>query len=432
MNSLDHKEGAATWDARDAHEITDLLESPLFTAWTDPQSGVVSYILTPADGSASQSRVAPLQQSFYYVNPSLSADGRYYWFYCAFPPANSASTGRCLGVVDFLLGSIHWFPETAFSEASPMLDPVSGDVYWANGSGIWTRSADPLDRPRFINAFSYEITRGQKVNHYATHLTLSADRRFLNVDSRIGTGDYVIGRAPLDGSDIEIWQRATRLYNHGQFNPRDPDIILLAQENGWDSTNGAAIGKDNRLWTIRRGGELQAVYPRPIPAGPNYSAISYNPHLEVPIVKVCTDPRQMHGHEWWSADGGSIWYIHYKRGVERVALSAAGTEEAAPELMWPHITVSHAHTDSTCRYIVLDALPPDEPDTHHISFVNLDTSRSVDIVSHLPCPPRSLRRYHIHAHPQFCGNDRLICYTTTVLGGVDVAFTRVSDLIQAT
>ena len=39
--------------------------SPLFTPWRDPVSGVESFILT--------TRVAPVQQSFYYVTPSLTA-----------------------------------------------------------------------------------------------------------------------------------------------------------------------------------------------------------------------------------------------------------------------------------------------------------------------------------------------------------------------
>lgn len=34
----------------------------------------------------------------------------------------------------------------------------------------------------------------------------------------------------------------------------------------------------------------------------------------------------------------------------------------------------------------------------------------------------------IHPHPQFCLNDRYICYTTNVLGRVDVALTPVEAL----
>ena len=46
-------------------------DSNLFTPVTHPESGVTSYVL--------MRRVAPAQQGFYFVNDSMSADGRYLW-----------------------------------------------------------------------------------------------------------------------------------------------------------------------------------------------------------------------------------------------------------------------------------------------------------------------------------------------------------------
>ena len=48
-----------------------------FTPYTDPQSGVVSYIL--------KNETAPLQKMVYYVSKNWSHDGRYFWIVCAFP-----------------------------------------------------------------------------------------------------------------------------------------------------------------------------------------------------------------------------------------------------------------------------------------------------------------------------------------------------------
>jgi hypothetical protein len=73
--------------------MIELSTSRLFTPWTNPDSGVTIYLLTE--------KVAPVQQGFYFVNNSVTDDGRYLWFYCAFPPAGSAAYGRTLGVVDF-------------------------------------------------------------------------------------------------------------------------------------------------------------------------------------------------------------------------------------------------------------------------------------------------------------------------------------------
>lgn len=409
----------------EVEQDTDFLDSTLFTEWTDPVSGIRSYILAPGD-----QRCAPIQQSFYYVNPSLSADFRYYWFYCAFPPANSAHQGRCLGLADFEKGTVTYLPNTAFSEASPMVIPDDGSVYWANESGIWSRTIE-CNKPRLVNSFPPKLTRNRKVNRYATHLTISADGTALGIDAQIGN-EHLVGRAPINGDEIEIWQSLPRLYNHGQFHPTNPDLLLLAQENGVDSATGEARQKENRLWLVEREKGMYPVYPSVLQDRDKYRAVSSNSHLESPVDQLCTDPRQMHGHEWWSADGGHIWYIHYQTGVERIPLSFAGSERAVPELIWPHDTVSHAHTDSTSKGLVLDAHPPNFLEGHHVRFVNLESERSVDIVSKLPTLSSDYRRYHVHAHPQFCGGDSLICYTTTVLGNVDVAFTRVADLKSAT
>ena len=43
--------------------------SRLFSPWTDPDTGVTTYILSH--------KVAPVQEVFYFVNDSMSADGRY-------------------------------------------------------------------------------------------------------------------------------------------------------------------------------------------------------------------------------------------------------------------------------------------------------------------------------------------------------------------
>ena len=53
--------------------LPDLTASAAFRPWTDPESGITSYLL--------HDRVAPLQQSFYFTNRSFSEDGAYLWFY---------------------------------------------------------------------------------------------------------------------------------------------------------------------------------------------------------------------------------------------------------------------------------------------------------------------------------------------------------------
>ena len=94
-------------------------DSNLFTPITHAESGVTIHVLTR--------KVAPVQQGFYFVNDSMSADGRYLWFYCAFPPA----LHRTLAVIDFADQAVRHFPET--NAAGAYVDPGSGDVFWSEG-----------------------------------------------------------------------------------------------------------------------------------------------------------------------------------------------------------------------------------------------------------------------------------------------------------
>ena len=72
--------------------MIDFNNRHLFTPFTHPESGITFHILTR--------KVAPVQQGFYFVNDSMSADGRYLWFYCAFPRhcwhSHSSRDGRLI------------------------------------------------------------------------------------------------------------------------------------------------------------------------------------------------------------------------------------------------------------------------------------------------------------------------------------------------
>lgn len=382
--------------------MPSLETSPLFSVWRDPVSGVESHLLTR--------HVAPLQQSFYYVNQSFSGDGRFLWIYCAFPPAGNANQGRSLAVVDFKLQEVRHYPETGFLDASPAVDPATGEAYWCTGLEIWKRGPLAGDTPTFVNRFPQSLARNRRPWRLATHLTFSADRRALNIDAEIGR-QFFVGHAPLDGGEVVVWQELDRAYNHGQFSPVDPDLQLINQDSAVDPVTGACPNIENRMWLIRRGGKVTPIFADATAADAG-----------------------MHGHEWWSADGRHVWYIHYHHGVMRV--DPFSSEEAVgapkPELMWASDTVSHAHADATGSLIVADCIPGPATGINRVVFINRRTGREIEIVSHMEYPPEDLRRYHVHPHPQFCLNDRYICYTTFVLGRLDVALVPVESLVALT
>lgn len=373
--------------------------SPLFTRWINPSNDIASYILT--------NRIAPVQQSFYYTHPSWSDDGRFLWLRCGFPPSGGLHSTQTLGVVDFEQAEVRVFPETQFPAESVMVDGPTGEAYWTNHLDLWKRGPLANDRAVRVNSFPSKLDSG-RLALLATHPTFSADRHSLNIDARFiqpdGSATVHLGELPADGSPFKLWQSLPdRYFDHGLFSPTDPDLQLVVHEYWQDAPrqgtpfNGAL--PYHRIWLIRRGGKAEPLLPNPV---------SHS------------------GHEWWSADGQYINYLHYGHGVKRV--SVATREET---LIWPgHL--SHAHSDRTGRYLVADRMDtPGNPDCH-VLFRDTVTGKEVEIVNRGPLAHHLTRCTHLHPHPQFCLNDRYICYTTTVHDRVDVALTPVADLIART
>jgi hypothetical protein len=371
--------------------------APLWSVWADPVSGVESRLL--------DLHVAPLEQSFYYTNPGFSADGRFLWIYCAFPPAGNGNQGRSLAVVDFQLQEVRHYPETGFLDASPAVDPATAEVYWCSGLEIWKRGPLADDTPVLVNRFPRALARNRRPWRVATHLTFSADRRALNIDAEIGR-QWFVGHAPLDGGEVVIWREFDRCYNHGQFSPADPELQLINQDSAVDPVTGECPNYENRMWLLRRDGRAEPIFADAAASG-----------------------AAKHGHEWWSADGRHVWYIHYGRGVMRVDPFRSPPE---PELMWASDHVSHAHTDATESYVVADCQPGAATGISKVIFFNRRTGREIVIVSQMPYPSDALRPYHVHPHPQFCQNDRHICYTTLVRNRVEVALVSVESLVALT
>ena len=116
--------------------MADFTTSKHFTKYTNPDSGVVSYILT--------TRVAALQQCFYFVNSGMSDDGRYLWIYCSNPP----KSGHHLALIDFETDEITDFPDT---NGSGWFVDHNGDVYWGCADGIMMRSPDKKGARRALH-----------------------------------------------------------------------------------------------------------------------------------------------------------------------------------------------------------------------------------------------------------------------------------------
>lgn len=371
--------------------------SRLFEPWTCPTSGVTSLILTE--------RPAPVQQSFYFVTPSMTDDGRFLWLGCGYPPPGGRHAQQVLGVVDFERDEFHIYPETQFTSSRPLLDTTNGDIYWCNDLDLWKRGPHPKDRAVRVNRLPKTLAAG-RLERLATHLTFSADRQSVNIDARFikadGTPIVHLGEMPLDGSSFRPWQSFEgRIFNHAMFSPTEPDVQMFANEY-WQEHAAEAFDGDrpyHRLWLIRRGEQAQPILKHPV---------SHS------------------GHEWWDADGRHVWYVHYGVGIKKVAL-ATGEEMT----IWPG---HHAHgqCDRTGRYVVADTMRDPVACDWRVNFCDTHTGKVVEIVNRPPLADHLTQCTHLHPHPHFCGDDRYICYTTTVHDRVDVALTPVAELKRRT
>lgn len=364
-----------------------LARHPHFTPWIDPASGVVSYVLTE--------RVAPVQQSFYFTNPNVSADERWLWFYTAFPP----SPHLTLGVVslDPARPLIRHFPGAAFSEESPMVAPEGDAAYFCLGTGVWRQ---PIDgEAELICQLDETWVNNRPLHRLATHLTLSADGRQFLLDGHIG-GHWFVGLGDRTSGKVTILKEFAQNYDHGQFSPHDPSLFLIAQDWWHDPISGQQFMFDHRTWLM------------------DTAQTRYEPILSQGWFR--------HGaaaaHEWWSDDGLVCW-VDYAEGAFEYDPATGETRK-----VWQG-PLCHAHCDKTRRYWCADQSPYTWERTGcQVRFYDREQRREINIASALPLPPYPRRQYHTDPHPQFSPRDSWIVYTTSAHGKIDVALTPVAAL----
>jgi hypothetical protein len=369
--------------------------SKFFTPFTDPESGVTSYLLTK--------KVAPVQQSFYFVNSSFSRDNRFLWFYCGFPPAGNHRLGRSLGVIDFDKQTINHYPETAFINCSPLVCNRTGGVYWATTKCICYRGPRPQDTVQLIATLPEELFGERVVKQVATHFTMSPDGKELFFEADSG-GAFFAGTVELETGTFQVWQKFNRLYDHGQFCPIDGDLALLAQENMLDMHTGVKTPYEDRLWLLRRDGSFKPVFPTKI--------------------KVT--------HEWWDTGGKHIYAINNSKQFDGPAIIRIDPQTAKVENVWPG-SYWHAHDFDHGRLIVADK--------HHLTgfyrgcpssvyFIDRTAGEELTVISHNPEHFSLGSVYHIDPHPQFSPDGSMMVFTVTVRGEVDIAVAFIDELLK--
>jgi len=103
--------------------------------------------------------------------------------------------------------------------------------------------------------------------------------------------------------EVKTYDRGTDWLNHLQFSPTDPTLLMFCHEGPWH--------KVDRIWTIRTDGtQLTKIHQR-------------------------TMAMEIAGHEFFSADGKTIWYDLQTPRAE--VFWVAGYEVATGKRVWYHL-----------------------------------------------------------------------------------------------
>ena len=360
----------------------------MFSPWQDPESGIVSYILTE--------RVAPVQQNLYFTNSGVTADGKFLWFEVAYPPSPRKMLARVS--LNPEKPEIRTFPQTFCMSSIPMVSPDSSGVYFSTENKI--HFMDNAGNTRKIGELPVEFMNHRYFYSLATHLSLTADGKYLVLDSHVGNM-FVLWICEVNTGEVKILHEFGYMHNHAQASPTDPDMILLPKDWMRDPVSGQYIFMEQRLWITN----VKQTYYRNI-----------NPEFW-----------EHHdgdtAHEWWSKDG-IVCYVNYQDGIFEI--NPYTLEQTH---VWKR-PLCHAHCDPTRTFYCADQSPYNwQNEPLLLLFYNREKGIEKKIVSAMPKPPIPRMPYHLDPHPGFSPDGVYITYLTKVLGNCDLAVTPVAPLV---
>ena len=371
----------------------------------DKESGVPHYVLA--------TRMAAYQQGFYFVNNSMTRDGRYLWFY-ATPAPIYDTMSRNMGYVDFLTDEVVICYDVLFDDATPFVDPDTGDVYYTHGKGIYKREPGK-DKVAFKLC---DVKIGGYIEKLATHLTMTSDKKHFFLDINRTDFGCIQGIVEIETGIFTEWSRAplTVNMNHGQINPKNDSLALCAYD-GWSTLKDGTYNRipyDNsgvyqRLWTLTSDGK-RTMHA----AMHNYAS-----------------------HEWWSADGKKIYYCCDKYGIYGINIET-GENVTILEGVDPW----HANCTADESLFIYDEKKLERYGGKWyrgcpaaLNFLNRKTGKHIVVVTEMPennFTPENQTAYHIDPHPRFTENEKYVVFSTSELGGCDLAVASVDELLKLT
>ncbi len=268
-------------------------EPPL--SWIDPDTGHRVIRLTREPGS----------DSFYFNENAFTPDGK--WMAYTTPKGISVLNLATLEAKPLVTGRTHTI---VVARRTP-------NLYYTQTS----------DNPQFSSLWRVNLETDEKVK--LADLPRRAGISAINADETLGGGTFIEGEASVGGaydgtkasgrmSDTNLGEPAnkgemmarrlaaklpmtlftidlrtgkikpliehsTDWLNHLQFSPTDPTLLLYCHEGAWQLVD--------RIWTIRTDGTQNQLI-----------------HQRIMDMEIA-------GHEWWGADGNTVFYqLHFPRG----------------------------------------------------------------------------------------------------------------------
>jgi len=207
------------------------------------------------------------------------------------------------------------------------------------------------------------------------------------------------------GQITKLIEHSTDWLNHFQFSPTDPTLLMYCHEGAWHQVD--------RIWTIRTDGtQNQLIHKR--------------------IMQM-----EIAGHEWWGADGKTLWYqLNFPRGVMDAGF-ISGYNLETHERTWYHQnrdsgSIHHNISpdgkifcgDGNGRnpWIVL-CYPVPNPDDHTLGddLIKGGSLRVERLVNMSKTAIHGAQNYRLEPNPMFTPDQKYVVFRSNIFGP-DYAF----------
>ena len=376
--------------------------SACFEKFTDPGSGVVSYVLKPG-------LVGYNQQSLYFTQKSMTDDGRFLVFTVS-PDERTWDRKRGDAPKDFAL--VDFAADRAwtlargekFRTSIPCVDCREDRLYYIDtrdGTNDWFCYRDlrnDPDRERRMFKMPRIHPEGSRFKAYYTHLTLSDDRKYAFLDARysvrgVGHSQGVEGLLDLATGQFVKWCEVPHNADHGQINPVRNDLALGAWEGVKPHTNGVGQTIYPRMWLYAADGRYRNVPSQDI----------------------------LHAtHEIWADDGTYFYWCSRDPKRDRYGVYAFDLATKRERLIAAEKAMHAMISYDNARLVYDWPLPPTgRGSAWMMSYKDLRTGKVTDVFTRRPplSDPVGSSTLHPDPHPQFVMKAK---YIVSTMNGEDM------------